>query len=77
MAGADVVVCRLTAGLDTMQRRIRIREPGMHQERFVARSRTLDDALERAKLEHFTVVNDGRTITEVAREVLVRAGWIA
>jgi adenylylsulfate kinase-like enzyme len=77
MSGAELVVCRLTADLETMQRRIRIREPGIYQARFVDRSRTLHEALEAAKLEDFIVVNDGRAITDVAREVLVRAGWIA
>ena len=77
MSGAELVVCRLTADLETMQRRIRIREPGIYQERFVERCRTLHEALEAAKLEDFIVVNDGRAITDVAREVLVRAGWIA
>ena len=76
MAGAELVLCRLTAGVETMQRRLRIREPGIHQERFVTRSRALHEALQTAKLEDFVVLNDGRTIMEVAREVLHRAGWI-
>ena len=77
LAGAQLVVCRLTAALDTMERRLRLREPGMHQDRFVMRSRMLQETLEAAKLEDFTVVNDGRRVTDVAREVLQRAGWIA
>ena len=75
--GARLVVCRLTAALETMERRVRLREPGMFQNRFVTRSRTLHETLEAAKLEDFTVVNDGRPVTAVAREVLQRAGWIA
>ena len=74
--GARLLVCRLTATLDTMERRLRLREPGLHQDRFVLRSRTLQETLEAAKLEDFIVINDGRTITDVAREVLQRAGWI-
>jgi hypothetical protein len=77
LAGAQVVVCRLTATLETMERRLRLREPGMHQDRFVMRSRVLQETLETAKLEDFTVVNDGRRVTDVAREVLQGAGWIA
>jgi hypothetical protein len=76
LAGAELAVCRLTAGIDTMERRLRIREPGMHQELFVARSRRLQETLENVKLEDYMVLNDGRTVTEVAREVLHRAGWI-
>jgi hypothetical protein len=75
-AGAEVVVCRLTATVETMERRLRLREPGMHQDRFVLRSRVLQEMLEAAKLEDFTVLNDGRPVTDVAREVLRRAGWI-
>lgn len=76
MSGAELVLCRLTADLETLQRRLLIREPGINQERFVERSRTLHEALEAAKVEDFIVVNDGRAITDVAREVLVRAGWM-
>lgn len=77
LSGAQLVVCCLTAALDTMERRLRLREPGMHQDRFVLRSRMLQETLEAAKVEDFTVVNDGRSVTDVAREVLQRAGWIA
>ena len=37
----------------------------------------LDGILERAGLEDFSVDNDdGRSITDVAREVLHRVGWL-
>ena len=48
MPGADVAVGRLTAYVETMQRRVRLREPGMLQEQFVARS----TALERILADH-------------------------
>ena len=38
MPGAEIVVCRLTATVETMERRLRTREPGMLQEQFVARA---------------------------------------
>ncbi len=72
---STVVVCRLTAPLETMQRRLRTREPGMLQHTFVARARELDEVLARARLEDFCVANDNRSVTEVAAEVLKRAGW--
>ena len=75
--GAEPVVCRLTASLDTMQSRLRVREPGMFQAEAVARAAALDDVLGRARAEDFTVDNgDGRSITDVAREVLAGAGWL-
>ena len=77
LPGAAIIVCRLTASLATMESRLRVREPGMHQDRLVVRSRVLDERMEAAKLENFVVVNDGRSVTDVAREVLQRADWIA
>ena len=75
--GAEPVVCKLTASIETMQERVRIREPGMIQAEAVARAATLADILERARAEDFTVDNgEGRSITDVAREVLSLAGWL-
>jgi adenylylsulfate kinase len=76
MPGAAVVVCRLTAALATLERRLRVREPGMKQDRFLARAAALQRVLDVAGLEHFTVANDGRHVTDVAREVLTKAQWI-
>jgi len=72
----EMMVGRLLADVTTLQARVRWREPGMLREEFVQRARTLDATLGRAALENFTVVNDNRAITAVARELLVRAGWI-
>jgi hypothetical protein len=77
MPGADLVVCRLLASFETMERRLRVREPGLNQSRFVNRARELDRALDAAAVENFTLVNDGRQVTDVARELLTRAGWLA
>jgi len=77
MPGATIVVCRLTASVATMEGRLRVREPGMHQATFVARARELQHVLDAAQLEDFTVLNDDRNVTEVARDVLERAGWLA
>jgi hypothetical protein len=71
-----VVVCRLTANLATLQQRVKQREPGVLQAEFVARVETLDASLNRAALEDFTIANEDRSITDVAREMLLRAGWV-
>jgi gluconate kinase len=76
MPRSAITVCRLTAAAETMQSRLRTREPGMRQEVFLARARELEILLEDAGVEDFTVVNDQRSVTDVAREVLERAGWI-
>jgi predicted kinase len=71
-----LAVCRLRAPLAVMQARVRAREPGMLQAQLVERVTVLETVLDAASLEDFTLVNDGRAVTEVAREMLVRAGWI-
>ena len=56
-----------------MQERVRVREPGMRQEEFVRRVVDLERAMD---IEDFSVDNESRSVTEVAREVLDRAGWL-
>lgn len=74
---AEVIVCRLTASTEAMRVRLSTREPGPFQPRALARSVELDGILTEAGAEDFEVDNDaGRSITEVAREVLVGAAWL-
>jgi hypothetical protein len=76
MSHPELVVCRLLARPETMERRVRMREPGMQQEAFVARSRALDAILNAAKVEDFTTPNDDGDVSAVALDVLRRAGWV-
>ena len=74
--GAEIVVCRLTAPVSLMHERLRVREPGMYQEWALARAAELDGILARAGVEDFVVDNGpGRSVGDVAWEVLARAGW--
>lgn len=73
---AEFVVCRLRATPATMRARVAAREPGMLRETFVARVVELDAILDVAGLEDFSLVNDTASVTDVARELLVRAGWL-
>lgn len=74
--GADIVLCRLTAPIKTMHDRLRLREPGIYLPKFLARSTELERILSDARVEDFAVSNGpDRNITDVAREVLQRAGW--
>jgi len=77
ISAVNTVVCRLTASLETMQQRVRMRELGVMQREFIARVGTLNDILDRAELEDFTIANENRSPTEVAREMLAKAGWIS
>jgi len=70
-------VCRLTASLGEMQQRVRKRESGVLQSEFVDRVTTLDAILDRARVEDFVVINENRSVNDVAQEMLMKAGWIS
>jgi len=77
VSATNTVVCRLTASIETMQQRVQTREAGVSQREYVARVAELNVILDRARLEDFTVTNENRSLTEVAQEMLVKAGWIS
>jgi hypothetical protein len=77
ISATNTVVCRLTASIEAMQRRVQARESGVSQRIYVDRVAKLNVILDRTRLEDFTVTNENRSLTEVAHEVLVKAGWIS
>lgn len=77
ISATNTAVCRLVAGIATMQQRVRMRETGMLQQQFVDRVAILDDILDRARLEDFAVINEDRPLNDVAKEMLIKAGWIS
>ena len=54
-----------------------MRESGVLQQQFVDRVSELNAALDRARLEDFAIANENRSLTEVATEMLLKAGWLA
>jgi hypothetical protein len=76
VAAKMVVICRLAASVEVAQSRVKIRESGMWQAQYVARVAELDVILDRAGLEDFTIRSENRSVTDTAREMLVRAGWL-
>jgi hypothetical protein len=60
-----------------MERRVQMRDSGISQRELVARVAKLKVILHRARLEDFAVANENRSLTDVALEMLVKAGWIA
>ena len=74
---ANSLVCRLTASIETMRRRIQMRELGVSQREYVSRVAKLNAILDLAHLENFAVTTENRSLTDVAHEMLVRAGWIS
>ena len=77
VAAKSTLVCRLTASIELMEQRVKVRESGIAQPEYVARVAELSGVLDRARLENFTISNESRPLTEVATEMLVRAGWIS
>ena len=76
VSAAKVVICRLTASMKTMQDRVESREIGALRDNYVARVAELNATLDHAHLEDFSLLNQNRPVTEVAHEMLVRAGWL-
>ena len=77
VSATNMVVCRLIASIEAMQQRVQARESGVSQRIYVDHVAKLNVILDRARLEHFTVTNENRSLTEVAHEMLVKAGWIS
>jgi hypothetical protein len=74
---ANTAVCRLVASAETLKRRVEMREAGVSRREYIARAAELNAILDRAHLEDFAVINEDRPLTEVALELLVKAGWIS
>jgi hypothetical protein len=77
VSATEMVVCRLIAGGETMQQRVKMREVGVFQWEYVARLAKLNDILDCAHLEDFRITNENRPLTDVALEMLAEAGWIS
>lgn len=77
VSAKNTVVCRLTASIATMRQRVKMRESGAFQAQFVARVEKLNSILDRARLENFTIASDRRSVTQIAHEMLLKAGWIS
>jgi hypothetical protein len=73
--GAAVTLVRLRASVPTLQARVAGREIGSGREWHLARAAELAAQMDRDALEDLLVETDGRTVGEVAREVLARSGW--
>ncbi len=77
VSASNTVVCRLTASIEAMEQRVKLRESGVSREKYVARVAQLNTILDGAQLENFAITNENRQLTDVAHELLVKAGWIS
>jgi hypothetical protein len=76
VSATNTVVCRLVVSIETMEQRVRMRESGVAQHDYIVRVAELDNMLDRAGLEDFSVNSENRTVTDIAQEMLIKAGWI-
>ena len=77
VSATNTVLCRLTASIETMQQRVKMRELGVSRREHVDRVVKLNAILERVRLEDFTITNENRSPIETAHETLLKAGWIS
>jgi hypothetical protein len=77
VSATNTVVCRLTASNETMELRVKKRESGVSQREYVARVAELSAILDRAGLEDFSIISENRPVSDVAHEMLIKAGWIS
>jgi hypothetical protein len=77
VSAKNTIVCRLTASIETMRQRVKMRELGVLQEQFVARVEKLNSILDSVRLEDFSVASDNCSVTQTAHEMLIKAGWIS
>jgi ribose 1,5-bisphosphokinase PhnN len=76
ISATNTVVCRLTANIEVMEQRVKMRELGVSRREYVARVTKLNAILDSARLEDFTVINEDRSLSDVAHEMLCKAGWL-
>ena len=70
--GADIVVVRLTASPPVLAERVRLRERGHGLEWHLQRATELARILEQAAIEDYRIQTDGRTVSDIAREIVAQ-----
>jgi len=74
--GADILVVRLRAAPDTLQSRVRQRGPGRGMEWHLHRAVELAPLMDAQHVEDVLIETDGRDATNIARDILLRVGWL-
>ena len=60
VSATDVTVCRLTASVETLELRVKMRESGISQQEYVSRVADLNVILDHAHIEDFALINESR-----------------
>jgi hypothetical protein len=76
VAGAEITVVRLTAPLGVIHARLCGRERGAGLDWHLERAAELDAQWRSAPVEDLLVQTEGRTVRELANEILADAGWL-
>lgn len=76
LPAGELTIARLTASPATVEERLRRREIGAGLDWHLARAAELDAHWRAQPAEDFVVETDGRSVRDVALEVLTRSGWI-
>ncbi|HVB61736.1 MAG TPA: AAA family ATPase [Ktedonobacteraceae bacterium] len=74
--GADIFVVRLSASLNTLADRLKQRELGAGLAWHLQRAPELTAIMERNKVEDLLVTTDGKTVAQIAREILQHTRWM-
>jgi len=74
--GAEITVVRLLAPLAVIEERLRGREIGAGLEWHLARAAELDAHWRASPVEDFGVETAGRSVREIAEEILTTVAWI-
>lgn len=73
--GAAIFVVRLRASLETLAQRVRQREQGAGLEWHLARAPELAAIMDHNNVEDLLIETDGKTVVQIAREILAGSGW--
>lgn len=74
--GAEIVVVRLRAPVETLQARLRGRDQGESLQWHLDRAVVLAAEMDRVGVEDHLIETDGKDPISLAREVLARFGWL-
>lgn len=74
--GAEIQVVRLRAAPETLQSRVRRRGPGRGMKWHLNRAIELAPLMDAQQIEDVLVETDGRDAAGIARDILIRVGWL-
>jgi hypothetical protein len=72
----EMIVCRLTASAEIRRDRLATREMGIFRAQYLRRGEELEAILDASAVEAFQIPTDGRSVTDIGRDLLTRAAWI-